>query len=157
MHCEIERKFLVQGDYKSLATACYEIAQGYLSTDPDRTVRVRIQDQQGYITIKGKSDPSGITRSEWEYEIEVEQARKLLEICLATPIIKHRYIVPIEGVIVEIDEFYGAHQGLVIAEIELPTIDSPYPTIDFLAEEVTGDIRYYNSWLSQHPSAHQEK
>lgn len=148
MGTEIERKFLVKGSgYKSLATNKKEIAQGYLSINPDSTVRVRIADEQGFITIKSRNH--GAVRGEWEYPIPVNDAKELLnELCAGMSIIKTRYIVPFNGLIWEIDVFHGHLEGLIVAEVELPSVDTPVePLPDFIGKEVTGDCRYYNSNL----------
>jgi adenylate cyclase len=149
---EIERKFLVKGDYKSLATKETRITQGYLSSVPERTVRVRIANNKGFLTIKGIGSESGASRFEWEKEISVEEARALLEICEPGVIEKTRFIVPeMTGLIFEIDEFYGDNEGLTIAEIELPSEDHLFEKPDWLGEEVTGDTRYYNAMLMRNP------
>lgn len=146
---EIERKFLVSSsDYRKLATGALEMEQGYLSTLPKATVRVRICGDHAYITIKGLNN--GAERSEWEYNIPVADARHMLRECSVSTIIKKtRYIVPSEnGLVWEVDEFHAAHEGLVLAEIEIPTIDYPVNIPSFIGEEVTGDPRYYNSSLA---------
>lgn len=149
---EIERKYLVKGQFKHLATAKHKIAQGYLSKDPERTVRVRIKDDKGYLTIKGKSSASGMSRFEWEKEIPLAEAENLLKLCLPVIIEKKRYIVPEQsGLVYEVDEFYGEHKGLLLAEIELPSEDTAFAKAEWLGEEVTGKPEYYNSYLSSHP------
>ena len=128
---EIERKFLVKGDFKSFATSCVGVSQGYLSTEPERTVRVRTWDKKGFITVKGKSSKSGMSRFEWEKEIDLVEAQQLLTLCLPIIIEKKRYLVPEKsGLIFEVDEFLGAHKGLVIAEIELPREDAVFEKPD---------------------------
>ena len=146
---EIERKFLViNNSYKELATKTHEIAQGYLSVDPDRTVRIRIKDAKAYITVKTRN--IGIIRDEWEYEIQVADAREMLEVCLGTVIMKTRYIVPAtNGLCWEIDEFHGQHSGLVLAEIELPCDDISIEIPSFIGTEVSDNSAYYNSSLSK--------
>jgi len=147
---EIERKFLVRGDFKTFASRHYHIAQGYLSRDPERTVRVRIRDNQGFLTIKGKSSESGMSRFEWEREIPLAEAQALLELCLPVVIEKTRYIIPEKsGLSYEVDEFHGVHTGLCLAEIELHSEDEAFDKPAWLGEEVTGDLRYYNAFLSQ--------
>lgn len=143
---EIERKFLVVGtSFVDTATASHTIAQGYLSTDPDRTVRVRVLDDTGFITIKTRN--SGAVRGEWEYGIPVDDARELLSACLMT-LEKTRYVIPsAEGLRWEVDVFTGRLAGLALAEIELPEEDTPFSKPDFIGEEVTGDPRFYNSNL----------
>lgn len=147
MAVEIERKFLTLDEsYRSMAESCTFIAQGYLNTDPDRTVRVRIAADRGFLTVKSRN--VGARRGEWEYEIPLQDARELLECCGNTVIEKNRYVVPAgNGLRWEVDEFLGRHQGLTVAEIELESEDSPVPAAPFVGQEVTGDIRYYNSSL----------
>ncbi|HAN00796.1 MAG TPA: adenylate cyclase [Marinilabiliales bacterium] len=148
---EIERKFLVTYDVKPFAIGKIEIKQGYLSTDPARTVRIRITGTDAFITIKGASDETGTTRFEWESPIPMEEARSLLDLCLPHIIEKTRYIVELEDLVFEVDEFEGLNQGLVIAEVELTDPQQEIPIPEWLGEEVTNDTRYYNSYLSQHP------
>ena len=149
---EIERKFLVKGDYKPFVVKSSRIIQGYLSTIAERTVRIRIKDEKGFLTIKGISNESGTSRYEWEKEIPLNEVKELLELCEAGIIDKTRFIVPANGdLFFEIDEFYGDNQGLTIAEIELPTEDTPYIKPDWLGAEVTGDVRYFNSNIMKHP------
>lgn len=148
---EIERKFLVCGEFKSQSYAHSRICQGYLCSDPVRTVRVRLRDGRGYLTIKGGSDEAGISRYEWEHEIEAEDARRLLELCLPGMIDKTRYLVRSGRHVFEVDEFHGQNQGLVVAEVELSAVDEPFEKPSFLGREVTGDRRYYNSQLMKHP------
>jgi adenylate cyclase len=149
---ETERKFLVISDaYKQQAKMKKRIVQGYLSTDPERTVRVRIKGEQGYLTIKGKSNESGLSRMEWEKEITVEDANALLPLCLAGVIDKIRYEIPAGNHLYEVDEFFGDNAGLVIAEIELSTEDEVFEKPKWLGKEVTGDEKYYNAYISNHP------
>ena len=149
---EIERKFLVSGDtYKKEAVKSTRITQGYLSTDPERTVRVRTKGSQGYLTIKGKSNDSGTTRVEVEEEIPLSKAQTLLTLCLTGVIDKTRYEVTAGNHTWEIDEFYGANEGLTLAEIELTAEDESFKKPDWVGDEVTGDKKYYNSQLSEHP------
>ena len=149
---EIERKFLVStSKYRERATSVQRIVQGFLNTHPERTVRIRITGNKAYITIKGKSNISGTSRFEWEREIPVGEAESLLPLCEEGTIEKTRYKVPVESYWYEIDEFEGANEGLVLAEIELPDEQAVFPKPEWLGEEVTGDIRYYNSQLSKHP------
>ncbi|KAA6344983.1 Inorganic triphosphatase [termite gut metagenome] len=144
---EIERKFLVTGEFKSQAFAQYRITQGYICRASGRTVRVRIRDDKGYLTLKGASDSSGTERYEWEKEIPLSEAQELMELCEPGIIDKTRYLVQSGKHVFEIDEFYGAHQGLIIAEVELESKDETFIKPDFIGEEVTGDSRYYNSRL----------
>ncbi len=148
---EIERKFLLKNDhYKLEASSFHHIIQGYLSRDPQRTVRVRIKDSRAYLTIKGASNASGTTRFEWEQEIDLEVAKELLEMALPGIIEKVRYIIPSENNLKwEVDEFLGEHEGLLLAEIELPTENTEFIKPDWLGEEVTGNPDYYNASLSK--------
>ncbi|WP_297764552.1 CYTH domain-containing protein [uncultured Muriicola sp.] len=149
---EIERKYLVTSNaYKSEAHAKVEIIQGFLSTHPERTVRVRLTDQRGFITVKGKTDPDGTTRFEWEHEISSEEAKGLLEICKKGTIHKLRHLVKSGSHVVEVDEFHAQNKGLVIAEIELQQADETFLKPKWLGIEVTGDPKYYNSQLSKNP------
>ena len=152
MSQEIEKKFLVKGDYKPYVIKETRIIQAYLSSVPERTVRIRIKGEKGFITIKGIGNKSGASRYEWEKEVPVDEAKKLLELCEAGAIDKTRYIVPEKsGLFFEVDEFYGDNDGLVVAEIELPSEDYNFIKPDWLGEEVTGDVRYYNSMLMKNP------
>lgn len=148
---EIERKFLVVGEFKDKAYACSHIEQGYISSGNGRTVRVRIRDDKGFLTIKGPSDEAGLARFEWEKEIPVDEARQLMNICMPGRIIKDRYLVHNGKHTIEVDEFFGENQGLVMAEIELEGEDEEYLRPDFLGKEVTGDRKYYNSHLMRAP------
>lgn len=149
---EIERKFLVLSDaFKSISVTQNQIVQGYLNSDPERTVRVRIKNNQGFITIKGKSNESGLSRLEWEKEIDVAEATQLLALCEKGVIHKTRYEVPFGQHVVEVDVFGGDNEGLVMAEIELSSETETYAVPEWLGEEVTNDARYYNSYLSQNP------
>lgn len=149
---EIERKFLLKGDYKKQATKRMRIVQGFLSTVPERTVRVRIKEDKGFLTIKGIGNKSGTTRYEFEKEITVEDAKDLMAICEPGVIDKIRFIVPAtDGLFFEIDEFYGDNEGLTVAEIELPTEDTIFEKPTWLGEEVTGDVRYFNAMLMKNP------
>ncbi|RMB56438.1 CYTH domain-containing protein [Dokdonia sinensis] len=151
MH-EIERKFLVNSDaFKLGAHTSTRIRQGYLSTDPARTVRVRTRGKKAYLTIKGKSNVSGTTRVEVEEEIAFAKAETLLTLCLPGIIDKTRYEVKAGKHVWEIDEFYGANQGLTIAEIELATEEEDFIKPSWLGAEVTGENKYYNSQLSLKP------
>ena len=148
MGLEIEHKYKVLNEsYKKLSEKSYSIAQGYLCREKERTVRVRVRDDKGFLTIKGVTNVD--SRAEFEYEIPVEEANELLKMCEPVIIEKTRYIVPFDGNIWEVDEFHGVHEGLTIAEIEIPTSDYKYNTPDFVGENVTDDVRYYNSTLSK--------
>lgn len=145
---EIEHKYLVKNqDYKKFAKKVIFIKQGYLSRDPERTVRVRLWDNDGYITIKGKNQ--GDRRAEYEYKIPYQDAENLLELCVPPVIEKRRYIVDFQGHRWEVDEFLGALAPLVLAEIELSSSDEKYDLPDFIGENVTNDPRYYNSNLGK--------
>lgn len=152
MATEIERKFLVNSDgYKAEAYEAVHIVQGFLSSVPERVVRVRIWGERGFITIKGISDANGVSRYEWEHEIPVGEARELLRLCEPGMIDKTRHLVRVGGLTFEVDEFHGDNAGLTVAEVELPAEDTPYGHPAWLGEEVTGDPRYYNASLSRHP------
>ena len=145
MNTEIERKYLVKkADYKSLATASISIQQAYLSKDAERTVRIRIANEKAWITIKGKSSANGLSRLEWEKEISLTEAKVLLELCLPSPIVKTRYTVPYQGLEIEVDEFEKPKK-MLLAEVELPSLETPFTPPDWLGEEVTGNPDYYNS------------
>lgn len=148
---EIERKFLVTGEYKSKAYSQSRIVQGYISSARGRTVRVRIRDGRGYLTIKGASNASGTSRYEWEKELPLAEAEELMKLCEPGVIDKTRYLVRSGKHTFEVDEFYGENEGLVVAEVELASEDEPYEKPDFIGREVTGDVRYYNSQLMKHP------
>ena len=149
---EIERKFLVKDDsYKALAYRSSRIAQGYICSMRGRTVRVRIRDDKGYLTIKGPSDASGLGRYEWEKEIPLHEAQELMKLCEPGMIDKTRYLVRSGKHIFEVDEFYGENEGLTLAEVELSSADEAYEKPDFIDKEVTGDVKYYNSFLMKHP------
>lgn len=150
---EIERKFLVTGDYRSLATSASRIAQGYICCARGRTVRVRLRDDRAYLTIKGPSADNGLSRYEWEKEIPADEGRELMKLCVGGIIDKTRYLVPCGTHTFEVDEFYGDNEGLVVAEVELRAPDEPFECPPFLGREVTGQVRYYNSQLMQRPYA----
>ena len=151
MNQEIERKFLVKGEYKSQAVRSYRIVQGYLSSVSGRTVRIRIKSDKGYITIKGKSNESGLSRYEWEKEILLQEAEELFRFCEPGAIDKTRYEIPVGKHIFEVDEFYGDNTGLTLAEVELESENDIFTKPDWLGIEVTGDRRYYNSCLTKYP------
>ncbi|MDO4727449.1 MAG: CYTH domain-containing protein [Bacteroidota bacterium] len=149
---EIERKFLVDTDqYKEDATKKSYIVQGFLNSNPARVVRIRIKDDKAYITVKGRTDASGLSRFEWEKEILVIEAKKLLTFCEEGIIEKYRYEVEFEGTLFEVDEFMGNNQGLVIAEVELNNPLDTFNRPTWLGKEVTGDAKYYNSNLISNP------
>ncbi|MDH3740368.1 MAG: CYTH domain-containing protein [Hyphomicrobiales bacterium] len=151
MATEIERKFLVKGDFKSAVESSQRITQGYLSSVPERTVRVRIKGDKGFITIKGIGGASGASRYEWEKEIPVEEVNELLELCEPGVIDKTRYLIPSGAHTFEVDEFYGDNDGLTVAEVELSSEDEGFARPEWLSEEVTGEVRYYNSMLMKEP------
>jgi adenylate cyclase len=149
---EIERKFLVTStDFIHESHAKQDIAQGYLNSNPERTVRVRIKDDCGFLTIKGKSNVTGASRFEWEQEIVLTEAKQLLLLSEKGTIEKTRYLVKVGKHLFEVDVFYGENEGLVIAEIELSDESEVFEKPKWLGREVTADVRYYNAYLSQHP------
>ncbi len=149
---EIERKFLVKSmAFKQESTFNSTIAQGYLNSDKERTVRIRINGESGFLTIKGKSNSSGTTRLEWETELSLSDAKPLLALCEPGRIEKVRYEIPAGDLKWEVDEFLGENQGLILAEIELSSEDQFFEKPDWLGIEVTNDVRYYNSYLSKNP------
>lgn len=151
MALEIERKFLVRGEFKSFASESQKISQGYLSSVVERTVRVRIKGEQGFITIKGKGNETGVSRYEFEKEITLQEAQELLNICEPGVIDKRRFIVKVGEHNFEVDEFYGENKGIIIAEIELESEAEEFVKPQWLGKEVTGDARYYNAMLSKNP------
>ena len=146
---EIERKFLVKAsDYRKEAHRKTKIIQGYLTKDPKRTVRVRIREDQGFLTIKGLSSEDGLIRFEWEKEIPLNEAQELITLCLPTVIQKTRYEVTYKDILFEVDEFEGTHNGLVLVEVELNSPNDIFEIPKWVDKEVTGDKKYYNSYLS---------
>lgn len=149
---EIERKFLVVSeDFKKEAFKNFGIKQGFLNTDPERTVRLRMTGDKAFITIKGKSSQNGLSRFEWEKEIDVKEAEALFELCEPGIIEKTRYLVKTGDFVFEIDEFYGENKGLKVAEIELNKETDTFEKPQWLGTEVTGEVKYYNSQLSKNP------
>ena len=148
---EIERKFLVAGQNKPFVSKATRITQGYLSSVPERTVRVRVKGEKGFITIKGIGSASGASRYEWEKEIPVEEVQELLKICEPGVIDKTRYLVKVGEHTFEVDEFYGDNEGLTVAEVELSSEEENFVKPEWLGEEVTGDVKYYNSMLMKNP------
>ena len=149
---EIERKFLVVGDdYKRQAFSSSRIQQGYICSSHGRTVRVRLRDERGYLTIKGPSKDGGLSRYEFEKEITKAEAEQLMKLCEPGVIDKTRWLVKSGNHTFEVDEFYGENEGLVMAEVELGSEDEHYEKPDFIGREVTGDHRYYNSHLRKNP------
>ena len=149
---EIERKFLVKDNsFKELAYSFSRIAQGYICSGRGRTVRVRIRDEKGYLTIKGPAGENGLSRYEWEKEIPLDEARELMKLCEPGMIDKTRYLVQSGKHVFEVDEFYGENEGLVVAEVELASEDEYFEKPGFIEEEVTGIAKYYNSFLMKFP------
>jgi len=149
---EIERKFLVKNDaFKAEAFKKSPITQAYLSSVPGRTVRIRLKGNKGFITIKGKCNDSGISRFEWEKEIPANEAMELIKIAEPGVIEKNRYYIKKGNHIFEVDEFSGENQGLTVAEIELQQEDESFEKPEWLGEEVTGNMKYYNSMLTKNP------
>jgi len=146
---EIERKFLIKGDFKSFATSEYNIIQGYISSNP--AVRIRIKNDKGYITIKGKINETGVSRYEFEKEIELKDAQDLMLLCKSGKIEKTRYNIPVGNHIFEVDEFHGDNEGFVLAEVELTSENEEFIKPEWLGDEVTGNEKYYNSYISKHP------
>ena len=150
MGIEIEHKYLVNGDsYKWESAGKSEIMQGFLSRDPERTVRVRVRDDKGFITVKGRG--TGAAHPEFEYEVPLEDAMQLLTLCEPPVIVKTRYIVEHKGNRWEVDEFHGDNEGLVMAEVELSDTKETFEKPEFIADEVTGDPRFYNTYLRMKP------
>jgi CYTH domain-containing protein len=149
---EIERKFLVKNlNFIKESFSNSRIEQGYLNSHKDRAVRVRIKNNQGFLTIKGNSNESGTTRFEWEKEISVDEATQLLAICEPGVISKTRYLVKVKQHIFEVDVFDGDNEGLIVAEIELSSENESFDKPEWLGKEVTGEAKYYNSQLSKNP------
>ena len=148
---EIERKFLVHKsmDWKAMAKSSTHIRQGYFAAI--NTVRIRIRDDRGYLTIKGPSNNGGLSRYEFEKEITLEEARQLLQLCEPGIIDKRRYLIDFDGHTFEVDEFYGDNEGLVMAEVELMSESENFERPDFIGQEVTGDRRFYNSHMRRNP------
>ena len=149
---EIERKFLVHSlDFIAEAVQSQKIVQGYLNSNPERTVRIRIKNDKGFITVKGKGDETGTTRFEWEKEIDLHEAEALLNLCESGVIDKTRYLIPKGKHTFEVDVFEGENKGLIVAEIELSDANETFEKPSWLSDEVTGDERYYNAYLSNKP------
>ena len=151
MGYEIERKFLVDGDYKSKSFKAYPIKQGYLSLSGVSVVRVRLKGEKAYITVKSSVVSGTLKRNEWEYEIPKDDAEEMLKLCEESLIDKTRYLVKVGKHVFEVDEFNGDNEGLLIAEVELEHEDEHFEKPEWLGEEVTDNVRYYNSFLSIHP------
>ena len=149
---EIERKFLVKdSSYKQQARSSSHIRQGYICSERGRTIRVRLRDDEAFLTIKGPSKDGGLSRYEFEKAISLDEAEQLLQLCEPGIIDKTRYLVESGRHTFEVDEFHGDNDGLVMAEVELASADEPYEKPAFIGQEVTGDRRYYNSHLRSHP------
>lgn len=152
MFQEIERKFLTTDlSFKKDSYKKIYIKQGFLNSDKNRVVRIRISDNQGFITIKGISNQNGTTRFEWEKEIDFKDASQLFSICEDGKIEKNRFLVKSGNHVFEVDEFLGDNLGLIIAEIELKNEDEIFGKPTWIGKEVTGDVKYYNSELSKNP------
>lgn len=149
---EIERKFLLKNDtFKNEAYDSFSIKQAYLNSHKERTTRIRITGEEAFITVKGKSSKSGLSRFEWEKNIPVAEAEELLQLCEPGKIEKRRFLVEVDQHTFEVDEFYEENEGLSIAEVELASETEQVTLPDWLGEEVTGDKKYYNSYLVQNP------
>lgn len=157
MALEIERKFLVSGDFHPDIQHSTRITQGYLCSAPERTVRVRIKGDKGYISIKGMGSKSGMSRFEWEKEIPVAEVQELLNLCEPGVIDKLRHRIIYGNHVFEVDEFRDENEGLILAEVELKSEMEDFDRPSWLGKEVTGDIRYYNSMLLRHPYSNWEK
>ncbi len=154
MAIEIERKFLTKSDdFKKESYKKIYIKQGFLNSQKERTVRIRITEEAGFITVKGVSNSSGTSRFEWEKEISILEAEDLFALCEKTIIEKNRFLIKRGANVFEVDEFLGANKGLVIAEIELNHENESFEKPIWLGKEVTGSVKYYNSSLSKHPFA----
>ena len=151
MATEIERKFIVKGDFSKEVCDSQRIVQGYICSQPGRTVRIRIRGEKGFLTIKGPSDDKGLSRYEFEQEIPLPDAEQLLTLCEPGAIDKVRHLVRVGKHTWEVDVFHGANEGLVMAEIELASEDEPFEKPDWIGEEVSGDRRYYHSMLTKEP------
>lgn len=152
MNREIERKFLVKDDsYRAQAYEKSRIEQGYICSARGRTVRIRIREDKGYLTIKGPSDASGTSRYEWERELPLHEAEELMVLCEPGRIEKVRFLVDFGGHVFEVDEFHGENEGLVVAEVELRSETEEVALPGFIGEEVTGVVKYYNSFLMKAP------
>lgn len=147
---EIERKFLVKGDFLPFVTKKEKIVQAYLCASPEKAVRIRIKGDLAYITVKGPSNENGFSRCEFEYPIPLADAKEMLTLSDSL-IEKERNYIPMGEYVFEIDVFHGVHEGLIVAELELKSEDETFEKPDWLGEEVTGDERYYNAYLAFHP------
>lgn len=154
-HIEIERKYLVRDEsFKHQAIKVHRIEQGYLALQP--AVRIRLQDEEAFLTIKGQSDASGLGRAEYEYSIPLEDGRELLRLAGARVLCKDRYLVPYEGEVWEVDVFGGRYAGLIIAELELSSPEAEYSLPPWVGEEVTGQTQYYNASMAMNQDPTQQ-
>jgi len=144
---EIERKFLVKGEFIHLAIKEIKILQSYLSIDTDKTIRLRIADDKAFISIKSRVRNNSIIRDEWEIPVPVSEALEMMKICLPGKIIKTRYLVPFGRHVFEVDVFHDKNEGLIIAELELLSETEQFEKPEWLGEEVTGKPEYYNANL----------
>ena len=150
MSVEIERRFLLQNDaWRAAASAPKTLRQGYFSVEKERTIRVRIVDQQAWLTLKGYI--SDVSRSEFEYEIPLAHAEQMMATMCPFKMEKHRYLVDYQGFTFEIDEYFGDNAPLIVAELELPSESTPYPRPDWLGREITSEGKFTNAYLSKHP------
>jgi adenylate cyclase len=149
MATETERKFLVKGEFMHLAVREINIIQAYLLRDTDKTVRLRVADNEGFLTIKSRIRPDSITRNEWEFPVSLSDVKEIMSTCLPGRIIKTRYLIPSGKHIFEVDVFHDKNEGLIIAEIELSSEDELFEKPDWLGEEVTGKPEYYSSNLAK--------
>jgi adenylate cyclase len=148
---EIERKYLVKENFKPQSGESFRIVQGFLSTSPHRTVRIRIKGEKGFINIKGMISASGMSRYEWEKEIPLFEAEELMKLCEPGIVEKTRHLVRFGKHVYEVDAFLGDNEGLIIAEIELGSESEKFEKPDWLGKEVTGDVKYYNAMLAVNP------
>lgn len=152
MPIEIERKFLVLNDsYKKEAFSHSHIQQGYICSDSKRTVRVRVRDNRAYLTIKSPTPEGGLSCNEFEIEIKLEEGKQLMKICEPGIIDKVRWLVKCGKHTFEVDEFSCDNEGLVMAEVELSSVDEQVEIPNFIGQEVTGDRKYFNTQLRKHP------
>ena len=151
MAIEIERKFLVRASFKEFAQRQTRMIQTYLSINPQCNIRIRICEEKAYLTIKGKSNDSGLSRYEWEHELPIQEARDLIKLSEFEPIIKTRYFIPMGKHCYEVDEFEGKNHGLILAELELNNENEVFEKPDWLGREVSGEAKYYNSMLQLKP------
>lgn len=149
MALEIERKFLVVGDFLPFVTRKVQIAQAYLCVSKERTIRVRVKGEEAFLTIKGASNANGFSRLEFEYPVPVEDARQMIRLSPFPIIEKERCYVPVGQHVYEVDIFHGEKEGLVLAELELESETETFEKPDWLGQEVTGDERYYNAFMAQ--------